>query len=121
MKTSLTTRLASCAAALVPTPPAGDTMSFTRTLRTWMPALSPAFLAPRAALPIPSNVSLNKGATTWLAQPFGQRVTCESGTLWLCYDGEAQDIVLEPGETHLCARRSALSIHALSPSLARLA
>ena len=96
-------------------------MSFIRTLRTWFPALNPAFLAPRNAQPIEPNVSLNKGATTWVAQPFGQRVTCESGSLWLCYDGEAQDIVLEPGETHLCARRSALSIHALSLSVARLA
>jgi hypothetical protein len=41
--------------------------------------------------------------------------------LWLCFDGEPLDIVLEAGETHLCAKRPALSIHALSPSLVRLA
>jgi hypothetical protein len=48
-------------------------------------------------------------------------VTCESGVLWLCFDGEPQDIVLEPGDTHLSTQRSALSIHALSPSTVRLA
>ena len=75
----------------------------------------------RDAQPIESTVSLKQGTTTWIAKPLGGRVTCESGTLWLCFDGEQLDIVLEPGETHLCAKRSALAIHALSPSVIRLA
>jgi len=90
--------------------------------RAWARALVRRASAPRRnAQPIESTVSLNQGATTWVAKPLGRSVTCESGTLWLCFDGEPLDIVLEPGETHLCAKRSPLSIHALSPGVARLA
>jgi hypothetical protein len=75
----------------------------------------------RAARPIESTVSLNRGATTWVVKPHGRQVTCESGALWLCFDGEPVDIVLAPGQTHRCAKRSALSIHALSRSVVGLA
>jgi hypothetical protein len=90
--------------------------------RAWAGAFVRRFNEPgRGAQPIESTVSLNRGATTWVAKPLGRRVTCDSGALWLCFDGEPLDIVLEPGQTHLCAKRSALSIHALSPSVVRLA
>ena len=79
------------------------------------------FESGRDAQPFESTVSLNRGATTWLVKPHGRHVTCESGTLWLCFDGEPLDIVLEPGQTYRCATRSALSIHALSRSVVRLA
>ena len=75
----------------------------------------------RHTRPIESTVPLTKGATSWVDQPLGRRVNCHSGVLWLCFDGEPRDIVLEPGETHLCTQRSALSIHALSASLLQLA
>lgn len=74
----------------------------------------------RDAHPIASTVSLKQGVTTWLVKPLGRRVTCESGLLWLCFDAEPLDIVLQPGETHLCAKGSAMSIHALSSSVVRL-
>jgi hypothetical protein len=70
---------------------------------------------------VASTLPLSTGGTRWVDEPLGRRVTCESGVLWLCFDGESQDIVLEPGDTHLCTQRSALSIHALSPSTVRLA
>jgi hypothetical protein len=70
---------------------------------------------------VASTEPLSPGATRWVDEPLGRRVTCESGVLWLCFDGEPQDIVLEPGDTHLSTQRSALSIHALSPSTVRLA
>lgn len=90
--------------------------------RAWARGLLRRVIEPRRDThPIESTVPLNPGATTWVFKPFGRRVTCESGVLWLCFDGEPLDIVLEPGETHLCAKRSALSIHALSPSMVRLA
>jgi hypothetical protein len=90
--------------------------------RAWAHAFVRWVLQPgRDAQPIESAVSLKQGATTWIARPLGGRVTCESGTLWLCFDGEQLDIVLEPGEAHQCAKSSALSIHALSPSVIRLA
>ena len=90
--------------------------------RNWAGALvRRVFEAGRDAQPIESTVSLNRGATTWVVQPYGRHVTCESGALWLCFDGEPVDIVLEPGQTHRCAKRSALSIHALARSEVRLA
>lgn len=79
------------------------------------------FESGRDAQAIESTVPLNRGATTWVAKPHGRLVTCESGALWLCFDGEPADIVLEPGQTHRCAKRSALSIHAFSRSVVRLA
>lgn len=79
------------------------------------------FIKPaREAQPVESTVSLDKGATIWVDQPIGRRVSCESGSLWLCYDGEPMDILLGPGETYVCAKRSSLTIHALSPSVGRV-
>ncbi|MBL8346233.1 MAG: DUF2917 domain-containing protein [Rubrivivax sp.] len=90
--------------------------------RAWARALVRRAIEPRRdTRPSESTVPLNPGATTWVVKPLGRRVTCESGVLWLCFDGEPLDIVLEAGETHQCAKRSALSIHALSPSVVRLA
>ena len=63
---------------------------------------------------------LDKGATTWIVRPRGCQVTCEAGTLWLCFDREPVDIVLEAGETHRCEKTTALSIHALSAGAVRV-
>lgn len=90
--------------------------------RAWACALVRRVVGPRRDThPAASTVPLNPGATTWVVKPLGRRVTCESGVLWLCFDGEPLDIVLEPGQTYRCAKRSALSIHALSRSVVRLA
>jgi hypothetical protein len=51
--------------------------------------------------PIESTVSLNRGATTWVAKPHGRRVTCESGALWLCFDGEPENMSAWPKSTGL--------------------
>lgn len=90
--------------------------------RAWARALVRRVVEPRRdTLPSGSTVRhLDKGATTWIVKPLGRRVTCESGALWMCFDGEPLDVVLEPGETHLCTKTSALSMHALSPAVVRL-
>lgn len=89
--------------------------------RAWAGALLRRVVAPgRGAHPVASTVSLMRGTTTWVDEPLGRRVSCVSGTLWLCFDGEPLDIVLEPGQSHRCDGRSALSIHALSSGLVRL-
>lgn len=88
----------------------------------WARELVRRVVAPsRDSLPASATLTLNRGATTWLTEPLGCKVSCDSGTLWLCFDGEPLDIVLEPGESHLCVKRSALSIHALSAGVVRLA
>jgi hypothetical protein len=70
--------------------------------------LQRAVAAPAAARP------LEKNATTWIARPLGRTVTCETGTLWLTFDNESADVILEAGQSHRCAKGSKLAIHALS-------
>lgn len=57
---------------------------------------------------------LDKGATAWIEEPLGREVVCEAGTLWLTFDGEPQDVILEAGESHRCTQGSRLAIHALA-------
>ncbi|TAG25695.1 MAG: DUF2917 domain-containing protein [Burkholderiales bacterium] len=57
---------------------------------------------------------LDKGATTWISQPMGRTVSCEAGTLWLTFDNEPADVILEAGQSHCCAKTSKLAIHAMS-------
>jgi hypothetical protein len=56
---------------------------------------------------------LARGATAWVARPLGRTVRCESGTLWLTFDGEPEDVILEAGATHVCTKASRLSVHAM--------
>lgn len=87
-----------------------------RVLSTLMATLC----ARRAALATPRlQRGLVRGATVWINQPRGCTVRCQAGTLWLTFDGEPQDVVLEAGESHRCARASRLGIHAMAA--ARLA
>jgi hypothetical protein len=69
-------------------------------------------LAPAA----PDVARLDKNATLWMARPQGRTVTCESGTLWLTFDNEPADVILEAGESHRCTKASRLGIHALAPA-----
>lgn len=62
----------------------------------------------------PDTRVLEKGATTWNSQPLGRTVSCETGTLWLTFDNEALDVILEAGQSHCCAKASRLAIHALA-------
>ena len=57
---------------------------------------------------------LDKGATTWITRPLGYTITCEIGTLWLTFDNEPADVILEAGQSHRCAKASKLAVHALS-------
>jgi hypothetical protein len=62
----------------------------------------------------PATRSLDKGATAWITHPLGRTATCETGTLWLTFDNEPQDVILEAGQSHRCAKGSRLAIHALA-------
>lgn len=56
---------------------------------------------------------LERGVTVWILKPHGRRITCEAGALWLTFDGEPVDVILEAGQSHLCAKTSKLLIHPL--------
>lgn len=51
--------------------------------------------------------------TWWLTQPRGRTVYCERGRLWLTFDGECVDIVLEAGQAHHCRSNARLGVHAM--------
>ena len=57
---------------------------------------------------------LDKGATTWVARPLGRTIRCEAGTLWLTFDREPLDLILEAGQSHRCDKASKLGIHAMA-------
>ncbi len=67
-----------------------------------------------AAPAAPAARQLDANATTWIARPLGRTITCETGTLWLTFDNESVDVVLEAGQSHRCAKASKLAIHALA-------
>lgn len=75
----------------------------TGLLQRWMTPAAP--MAPQC---------LAKGATTWIARPLGRTMRCEAGTLWLTFDGEPQDLILEAGQSHRCSKASKLGIHAMT-------
>jgi hypothetical protein len=65
--------------------------------------------------PAPSAVrELDAGTSTWIVRPLGRTITCEAGTLWLTFDNEPHDVILEAGQSHRCAKGSKLLIHALA-------
>jgi hypothetical protein len=68
------------------------------------------------ALAAPAAHRLQAQATLWIAQPLGRTVTCETGTLWLIFDNEPRDVILEAGQSHQCVKASKLAIHALVSS-----
>lgn len=79
-----------------------------------LPASLVALLKRAMAPADPLVQVLDQGATTWITRPLGCTVTCETGTLWLAFDGEATDVILEAGQSHRCTKASKLSVHAMS-------
>ena len=68
----------------------------------------------------PATRRLDTGATSWVNKPLGRTISCQTGTLWLTFDGQPRDIVLEAGQSHRCVSSSALSIHAISAATVRV-
>lgn len=51
---------------------------------------------------------------------FGGSVECVDGCVWLTFDGDCRDIVLQAGESHVADRQARLIVYALEPSAIRL-
>ena len=89
---------------------------FHRALPAGLPAAlkraGPAPTVPAA----PAARQLEKSATTWIADPLGRTIACETGTLWLTFDNEPQDVILEAGQSYRCAKASKLAIRAMDAS-----
>lgn len=79
-----------------------------------------AWPAPSQPLRATAAQPLERAATRWVQHPRGWVVGCEAGTLWLTFDGDARDIVLEAGQTHRCESDRRLAINALDAALLQL-
>ena len=64
---------------------------------------------------------LGAGTSTWIVRPLGRTITCEEGALWLTFDHEPQDVILESGQSHRCVKATKLLIHALADARLRVA
>jgi hypothetical protein len=88
-----------------------------RSWPAWWHALWPAPARPAA----PTWQHLDAAATVWLRRPLGHTVHCQTGTLWLTFDGEPEDLILEAGQSHRCTKASPLAIHAFAAARVQVA
>jgi hypothetical protein len=58
---------------------------------------------------------IDRGGTHWISRPQGRRVVCDSGALWLCFEGRGSEaaLTLTPGQAHVCTWPGKVSIYAL--------
>ena len=87
-----------------------------RPIAAWLRALRAA----PAAVAAPGANELPDGECLWIERPLARKVHCLEGTLWLTFDGEPQDHVLEAGQSLRCPHPSRLGIQALSAARVRV-
>lgn len=63
---------------------------------------------------------LQKGATLAVARPQGCTIECEQGSLWITYDADPEDSLIEAGQHHVARQPSRMLVHALGDSTLRL-
>ncbi len=85
----------------------------TRFHLTLPAGLRALFQRPVTAPATPATLQLGTNVTAWVDRPLGRTVLCETGTLWLTFDNDMADVILEAGQSHRCANASRLAIHAL--------
>jgi hypothetical protein len=102
--------------------PAIDLGNVFRRLQSWLTVGARRTAASGAPLEqFVTTRCMDAGRTLWIARPLGREVTCERGTLWLTFDGQQRDIVLEAGQSIRCDSQSRLAIHALRDATASVA
>ncbi|MDZ7589416.1 MAG: DUF2917 domain-containing protein [Rubrivivax sp.] len=100
--------------ALIVHQPAAHPVRFPlpRLVATWLRRFAAVWAAkPPAATGLRQ---IDASATFWVKRPHGRIVSCQTGTLWLTFDREPEDVILEPGQSHRCTKSSALAVHALA-------
>lgn len=53
-------------------------------------------------------------------RPLGREVHCDSGSLWLTFDGDSRDVILVAGQAHRCDRDTRLIVQALDEARLRI-
>lgn len=94
-------------------------MSTIETLRKWLRALVPGFLAPQpAARPAERHLALGESAR--YDDAFGRVLCCLAGSLWITHDRDPKDVVVEAGETYYVASHERMIVHALREGTLRM-
>lgn len=83
-------------------------------------ALFTGFQAPQSATvsaPATGRWTVGHGRIAWFARAEGLTITCETGTLWITFEGRTTDLVLHAGESHRCGRADmGMVVSAASPA-----
>jgi hypothetical protein len=87
-------------------------MSTIETLRKWLRALVPGFVAPEPAVR-PAERHLAAGESIRYDDARGRALCCIAGSLWITHDHDPKDVVVEAGETYYVASRERMIVHAL--------
>jgi len=53
-------------------------------------------------------------------RPLGRDVHCDSGSLWVTFDGDRRDVILVAGQAHRCDRNTRLIVQALEEARLRI-
>jgi hypothetical protein len=59
---------------------------------------------------------LTRDAVLRVERPLGRTVRCVDGCVWITFDGDRRDVILDAGSEHRCDRGTALMIQALGAS-----
>ncbi len=102
-------------------------------LTTPLPGFAPAFAAMRRALRRPPSAvrfagsdapgpicRMAKGESATFDRPAGRVVDCLRGSVWITFDHDPRDVVLDGGRSHVVDRDRRMMIHALEPSTVRI-
>ena len=90
---------------------------FTEIFRPHQPSTS----ASRPAAATAPVRTLKAGTTLAVSHPRGQRIDCLRGSLWLTFDGEPRDVVLDAGQSHMAEGDSRLLVYGLEAAEFRIA
>jgi hypothetical protein len=79
--------------------------------------------APEIRIPgraTPQAQTLLKWQVLRVHRPLGREVHCDSGTLWLTFDHDLRDVVLEAGQTYRCQLNTLMIMQALDDARLRI-
>lgn len=79
---------------------------------------APEVLVPARATP--QAQMLLKLQVLRVQRPLGREVYCDSGTLWLTFDHDLRDVILEAGQTYRCQRNTLMIMQALDDACLRI-
>ena len=92
------------------------TAAAARPLARWVQSLSAAMGKGQARRAPASSIAhrLPQGQTLVIDKPLDQLVMCQDGCVWITYDNDPMDRIVEAGEHHQGCGHSRMLVHAVS-------